>query len=381
MIQGGTAGEIGQQIVGGGGFADPAAAQQGLQRLEQNPALLAVHNQVQDAHDQMTALGQQAGQKQSRVSQSAYAYNSALNDYKTGIPTVNDNPDQARELAELKDKIEKVKKYVGKGLEYAGTALGKAGVPGAETVGAHAGPVVDFLTDQFYEGELNSIQTKINQYNSAHREHAITARLDTVREKSLAFTSAITDFKDTVEAFAHAQTTFRDKLRAFGRSADAGHGDRYAQIASVLAEVDTYETQLDETLRLAFQEQAAGREAASARRTVEGGPREGGGRDAGMPYYEPYRWFHINGDWGYECQQNELHLNSSGSSRGSAGGVENVGVNATVDKAVLDLQGFRAEVDPMRRALAQAMDLRMDQAMPTASGGPAPTARSANTGL
>jgi hypothetical protein len=380
-IAGGTAGEIGQQIVQGTGFADPAAAQQRMQRLEQNPALLAVHNQVQTAHDQMNTLGQQVGQKQSLVSQNAYGYTSALNDFKTGIPTVSDNPDQARELKDLKEQIENVKKYVGKGLEYAGKAAGAAGVPGAEAVGSHAGPAVDWLTDQFYNAQLNQINTKIQQYNTAHQEHAITARLDTVREKSRAFTSAITDFKDTVEAFAHAQTTFRDALRAFGRSADAGGGGgRYAQIASVLAEVDTYVVQLDETLRLAYQEQTAAREAESSRRTAAGGQREGGGRDAGLTYYEPYRTFHNNGGWNYQCQQQELSLNAAGS-RGSAAGAQDVGANATVDKAVLDLQGYRAEVDPMRRALAQAMDLRMDQGMPSAPGGPAPTARSANTGL
>lgn len=380
-VSGGTAGQIGQQIVQGAGFADPGAAQEQMRRMERNPALLAVHNQVQDAHDQMVGLGEQVGQKQSTVSQNAYAYNGALNNFKTGIPTVNDNPDQARERQQLIERIENVKKYVGKALAYAGKGLERAGVPGAGTVGEHAGVAVDWLTDQFYDNELNGIQAMISQYRQAHGEHAVTANLDDVRAKSRAFTGAITEFNNAVAAFAHAQTTFREKLRAFGASADSGHSDRYAQIASVLAEVDTYVVQIDDTLRLAYQEQTAAREAAASRRTLEGRPPDGDGRGARLPYYEPYRWFHINGGWGYECLQHELHLSTIGDVQGSASGVANVGVNETVDNAVRDLQELRAEADSMRRALAQAMNLRMDQGMPVAPGGPAPTSRSESTGL
>lgn len=382
IARGATAGEMGEQLVRGAGLGDPDAARARLQRLQTNPALLAAHTQVQTAHDQMIALGQQVGTRQSAVSTSAYNYMGALNAFKTGVPTVNDNPDQAKELKDLKEQIERVKKYVGKGLEYAGKGLEAAGVKGAEKAGAAAGPAVEWLTDQFYDAELNGIQSKINMYNTAHREHAITATLDAARAGSRAFTAAVTEFSNAVEAFAHAQTTFRDQIRAFGRAADAGHGDKYAQIASVLAEVDTYETQLDDALRLAYQEQTAAAEAASARRTAEGGANPGGApRTAGMPYYEPFKTYHINGGWGYECSRNELHLQVVGSSRGSAEGVANVGVNATVEQAIRDLQTFRAEVDPMRRALARAMDLRMDGAMPVPAGAPAPTPRGANTGL
>jgi len=166
----------------------------------------------------------------------------------------------------------------------------------------------------------------------------------------------------------------------------AGHGDKFAQIASVLAEVDTYETQLDDALRLGFQEQTAAQEAASARRTVQGGPGSAGGpRQEGMSYYEPYKFFHNNGGWGYECMQQELNmsrvLKGYGTSRGTAEGHGNLGINETVDEAVKTLQQYRQEVDPMRRALAQAMDLRMDTGMPTSAGGPAPAQRSANQGL
>ena len=380
QVAGGTSGDIGQQIVQNAGFADPAAAEDRMKKLELNPGLLAVKNQVQEGHEKMVALGQAAGDKQGKVSQAAYGYQSALNNFKTGIPSIKDNPDQAKELAELNAKIETVKKYVGKGLEYAGKALDKV-VPGAEKVGEHAAIVTDWLTDQFYDAQLNGIQSTIAQYNAAHSEHAITAKLDDIRAASGKFTTAVTAFQNAVEAFAHAQSTFRETLRSFGRSADAGHGDRFAQIASVLAEVDTYENQVDETLRLAYQEQTAAHEATAARRTAVGGPTDGGGRQAGMPYYEPYKFFHSNGGWGYECTKNELNLGVLPSSRGSAEGVENVGVNATVDKAVLDLQGYRKEVDPMRKALAQAMNLNMDSSIPVAPGAPAPTSKSANTGL
>ena len=327
----------------------------------------------------MVTFGQSVGQKQSRVSQTAYAYNAALNQLKTGVPTVNDNPEQAAQLNDLKAKIENVKKYVGKGLEYAGKAAAAAGVPGAAAVGEHAGPVIDMLTDAYFAPQLNDIQSTLAQYNAAHTEHDVTASVDNVRAASRAFTDALTDFRDTVEHFAHAQSEFRDKLRSLGRAADGGHGDRYARIASILAEVDTYETQLDNALRLAYQERTAASEASAARRTAAGGPIEGGGHQAGMPYYEPYSFFHANGGRSYECMRQELRLASGG--RGSAEGPENIGVNPTVDRAIRDLQGFRNEVDPMRRVLAQAMDLRMDTSLPEAPAAPTPTSRSANTGL
>jgi hypothetical protein len=378
-VAGGTAGEIGEQVVRGTGFADPTAAQDRMRQLERNPGLLAVHNQVQDAHTQMVSLGQSVGQKQSTVSQAAYSYKSALNSFETGVPSVNDNPEQAAQLSALKSKIEKVKNYVGKGLEYAGKAAEAAGVPHATTVTDRAGPVVDLLTDAYFEPQLNEIQTTIAQYNAAHAEHAITANLDNIRAASRAFTAALTDFRQTVEAFANAQAQFRDKLRALGRSADSGHDDHYAIIASVLAEVDTYVTQLDTTLSLAYQEQTAAREVTSARQTAAGGPGSNGARQPGKTYYEPYRFFHANGGWGYECMPNELRIPTAG--RGSAEGDENLGANATVERAIRDLQGFRAEVEPMRRALAQAMDLRMDDAMPQGQDSPPPTQSGANTGL
>lgn len=383
QIAGGTAGEMGSQIVESAGLGDPEAARAHMQGLAANPALETVRRQTQEAHDQMNTAGQAVGAKQTVVSTSAYTYMEKLNEFKTGIPSVNTNPDQAKELSELKEKIENVKKYVGKGLEYAGKALGAAGVPGAEKVGEHAQPAVDWLTDQFYDAELNGINSKITQYNAAHTEHQITANLDAVRAASRAFTGAITDFKNAVEAFAHAQLTFRDSLRGFGAAADrSGGGDHYARVASVLAEVDTYETQLDDALRLGYQEQTAAHEAAGARHTVEGGPGAAGApRDAGATYYEPYRTFHSNGGWGYQCMRQEVSFHSYGTSRGSASGAANVGVNATVDEAITMLQGYRNEIEPMRHALATAMNLRMDSAMPTSAGGPAPTARGANTGL
>jgi hypothetical protein len=270
---------------------------------------------------------------------------------------------------------------VGKGLELAGKAAEKAGVEGAGTVGEHAGVAVDWLTDQYFEPKLNDIQTKLAQYNSAHKENAISASLDNVRAASRAFTAAISDFQDTVEKFAHAQAIFRDKLRMLGRTADAGHGDKYGQVATVLAEVDTYETQLDEALRLGYQEQTASREAASSRRTAESGSGETGGSSPVRKYYKPYEFYHANGGKGYECEPIELHIQSPITQRGSAEGVTNIGANATVDDAIKLLQGFRAEVDPMRSALAQAMDLNMDKSMPTPPGGPAPTSREEKTGL
>ncbi len=382
---GATAGEIGQQIVHSAGLGDSNAAQQRMKRMEQDPhsSLGSAHIEVQKAHDELVTLGQQAGQKQSTVSQSAYHYYGALNAFKSGVPTVNDNPDQKKELDDLKAKIESVKKWVGKGLEYAGKGLEKVGVKGAETVGEHAGGAVDWLTDQFYDAQLNDIQTKVNQYNQAHTEHKVTSMLDDVRAASTKFISAITDFNDAVEKFSWAQTNSRDRVRMLGGMADAasGHGDHFAQVASVLAEVDTFELQLDQTLRLAYQEQTAAGEAASSRQTLEhGGPAESGGGKTGLPYYSPYAWFHPNGGWGVECQVNELRLRS-GDSRGSALGDADVGVNETVDQAVKDLQDLRRQADSMRASLAKAMDLNMNEGMPTTAGGPAPTARSANTGL
>jgi hypothetical protein len=371
---------MGKEIVHGAGLGDQGAAQQGMQKLEVNPAMLGVHNQVQDAHDQMQSLGKKVGTEQNAVSMAVYAYQAALNNFKSGLPHVETNPEQAAALNELKEKIETVKKYVSKGLELAGKGLEKAGVPGAGMVGEHAGVAVDFLTDQFYAAELNGIQTKIAQYNGAHREHPITAGLDTVREKSRAFTGAVTEYNSAVEEFGHAQTTFRDKLRSLGRAADAGHGDHYAQIAAVLAEVDTFETQLDDALRLAYQEQTAANEATATRRTLEGGRKEGGGRDAPMPYYSPYRWFHNNGGWSYECQPNELHLGTYGA-RGSTEGDVNVAVNPTIEKGIDDLKWSREQVDPMRQALAQALDLKMEGGAPTAPGGTGTTSRSEKTGL
>ena len=376
-------GEMAEQLTQSAGLKDTDAAKAKMQNLERNPALLGVHAQVQKAHDDMTTLGQQVGGKQSAASKAVYQYQAALNNFKTGVPSVNDNPDQAKELADLKEKIEKIKKYVSKGLEYAGKAADAAGLKGADKVAEKAGPVVDFLTDEFYDAELNGIKSKIELYNQNHREHAITASLDEVRAASHAFTAAITDFKETVEKFAHAQVTFRDLLQQFGRTADGTKGgSKFAQIAAVLAEVDTYETQLDDALRLGYQEQTAAKEAAAARKSAEGTPKAGGGpRDGVLPYYEPYRFFHNNGGWGYECMKHELHINSLGTSRGSAEGVENIGINATVDKAILDIQEFRKQVDPMRQNLAKAMDLRMDNAMPTGAGSPAPTQRGEKTGL
>jgi hypothetical protein len=239
---------------------------------------------------------------------------------------------------------------------------------------------VDFLTDQFYASQLNGIQSKIAQFNSAHREHSITASLDTVREKSRAFTGAVTDYNNAVDDFGHAQATFREKLQSLGRAADAGHGDHYAQIAAVLAEVDTFETQLDDALRLAYQEQTAANEAAASRRTLEGGRNEGGGKDAPMPYYSPYGWFHNNGGWSYECQVNELHLGTYGA-RGSAEGDVNRAVNPTIEKGIDDLKWSRDQVDPMRQALAQALNLKMEGAAPASVGGPGTTSRSEKTGL
>ena len=379
-IAGGSAADIGQQVVSAAGLGDADAAQRQLQQVDRDPAMLAVHNQVQGAHDQMVTLSQQVGAKQSAVSTAAYDYEGKLNQFKTGIPSVNTNPDQAAQLNELKEKIEKVKQYVGKGLEWAAKGAEAAGVEGADKAVAPLEKVADFLTDQFYDNQLNDINTKIQQYNTAHQEHAITASLDAVRASARTFTQSIRDFGDTREAFAHAQTTFRDQLRAFGRSADRGHGDKFAQIASVLAEVDTYETQLDDALRLAMQEQAAAQEAASARRTVGGGPgQNGAARQQGMPYYEPYRTFHNNGGWGYECMQQEVNLPAILTGTGGSGTAGNA--NRVVDEAVQTLQGYRREVDGMRASLAKAMDLRMDNAMPTSAGGPAPTARSSNQGL
>ena len=383
VAAGSSAKEIGEQVVKNAGFADADAAQKRLQKAAANPnsSLAVVNIAVQNAHNDMSALGQQVGDKQQAVRLAASAYTVALNNFKTGFPTVNDNPEQAKELSDLKEHVETVKKYVGKGLEYAGKGLEAAGVPGASKVGDNAGPVVDFLTDQFYESQLNGINTKISQYNAAHAEHKISADLNQVKGASTGFTRAITDFTETKEKFARAQATFRTQLMSFGRMADAGHGDHYAQIAVLLAEVDTYEVQLDDALRLAFQERAAAGQAANSRRNLEGGPNPDGSRSPALKYYEPYRWFHANGGWSYECAVQELRLRSLPSSRGSADGVANVGVNATIDKAIEDLQGFRAEVDPMRRGLAQAMNLNMDHAAPQMSGGPAVPSRDAKTGL
>jgi hypothetical protein len=387
-IAGGTAGEIGEQAVQAAGFADPTAAQKRMQDIDSDPhsTVGVMHTQVQDAHDKMVELSQQVGDKQSAATQNAYKYQAALNELSGGIPSVNTNPDQAKELQELKDKIETVKKYVGQGLEYAGKAAEAAGLKGADKAVEPLKKVADFLTDQFYEPQLNDINTKITQYNTAHTEHKITATIDNVRAASRAFTQTISDFNDTREKFAHAQDTFRDLLHQFGRTADkAKGGDKYSQIASVLAEVDTYESQLDDTLRLGYQEQTAATEATNARREVTGSPAEGGTpAQPGLPYYEPYKWFHNNGGWSYQCAQHKMDLSSILSwtyGKGSARGPASQGINATMDDAIKQLQQYRTEVDGMRKALAQAMDLRMDNSMPTSAAGPAPAQRSAVQGL
>ncbi|SIT43259.1 hypothetical protein BN2475_420022 [Paraburkholderia ribeironis] len=378
-----TAGQIGEQIVQASGFADTDAAQDAMKKLERDTGFLGVHNQAQDAHTEMVKSGQAVGSTQSKVSQAAYAYNAALNTFEGGIPPVEDNPEQAKALSDLKGKIEKIKKYVGKGLEYAGKGLEKLGVEGAEKVGGAAGPVVDWITDQVYDAELNGLQSQIAKYNQAYTEHKVSGELDEVRKASRAFTEAIANFNNAVNQYGENQRIFRDKLsKLAGAAAGKGAGGgRFAMIATVLPEVDSYEDQLDTTLRLGYQEQAAAAEAAASRRSLEGGPKEGGGRDAGLPYYEPYMFHHNNGGWNYECQRNELRIASLGTSRGSAAGVANIGVNETIDEAIRTLQTLRAEVDPMRKALAKAMDIRMDTGMPTSAGGVAPTSRSANTGL
>ncbi len=381
-IAGGTAGEMGEQIVQNAGFQDSYAAQQEMQKREPQGQMPAEHNDVQKAHQDLVAASQQVGGKQAAVQAATYDYQSALNNFERGVPSVNDNPDQAKELTELKEKIETIKKWVGIGLEAAGKVAEMAGVEGAEKAVEPAKKVAEFLTDAAYDNQMNEIKAKIGLWNAAHREHAITADLDKVRAAQIRFTQSLREFNQTQEAFATAQKTFRDALQLYGRVADGGKGDKFAQIASVLAEVDTYEAQLDATISLGYQEQSAGATAASARKTAEGGPGAAGQpRQAGQVYYEPYKFFHANGGWGYECSRQELHINSLGTSRGSAEGVANVGINATVDEAIKMLQEYRKEVDPMRQALAKALDLRMDNTMPAPDAGPAPTARAANQGL
>jgi hypothetical protein len=172
--------------------------------------------------------------------------------------------------------------------------------------------------------------------------------------------------------------TFRNKLRDFAGAADkvAGGGDKFSRIAALLGEVHTYETQLDEALRLGYQEQAAAQQAASDRRDVGGGPgaTPNDPRQGGQPYYEPYSFFHSNGGRSYECMKHEVNLPAQLRTGGS--GKEST-VNMHVDEAIKALQGFRKEVDPMRQALASAMDLTMNNPMPIAATGRAPTSRSA----
>ena len=351
-----------------------------MKKLELNPGLLAVKNQVQEGHEKMVALGQAAGDKQGKVSQAAYGYQSALNNFKTGIPSIKDNPDQAKELAELNAKIETVKKYVGKGLEYAGKALDKV-VPGAEKVGEHAAIVTDGLPDQFYDAQLNGIQSTIAQYNAAHSEHAITAKLDDIRAASGKFTTAVTAFQNAVEAFAHAQSTFRETLRSFGRS--GGRRPRRS-----------FCTDCECPGRSGYLREPSGRNLAPRLPGADCGAR-GHGSAADCGWRPHRRWrpasrnavlrtlqvFPFQRGLGLRVHQERTESRSTSILSRLAEGVENVGVNATVDKAVLDLQGYRKEVDPMRKALAQAMNLNMDSSIPVAPGAPAPTSKSANTGL
>jgi hypothetical protein len=379
-IAGGSAADIGNQVVSAAGLGDPDAAQRKMKKAEVDPAMGSLHKQVQDAHDQMVALSQDVGTSQQDVTAAGYDYQSKLNSLATGVPTVNTNPDQAKEASEIKEQIEKVKQYIGKGLELAAKGAEAAGIEGADKAVAPLEKVGDFLTDEFYAPKLNDINTKVEQYNMAHEEHKITAMMDDIRAASTRFVKSVTVFNNTREKFEHSQKTYRTALQGLGRSADAGHGDKFAQVAAVLAEVDTYETQLDETLRLGLQEQTAAQMAASARREVGGGPGAAGApRQEGQPYYEPYRWFHSNGDWSYQCTQQEVNLPAVLTRTGGSGVASTA--NAAVDDAVKELQGYRQGVDPMRQELAKALDLTMDNAMPSSAGGPGPPQRSANQGL
>jgi Domain of unknown function (DUF4157) len=383
-IKGGTAGEMGGQVIKDAGLSDAATAQSKMQDLETaNPAMQALHMQMQSSHKEMVELGQKVGHDQNAVSEKALAYEGSLNAFRDGIPSVKDNPDQAAELGALKSEIETVKKYVGKGLEYAGKGADMLGVPHASDVVSAVGqPVVDFITDTFYEGKLNGIQTKIAQYNAAHTEHAISAKLDDVRQKAHAFTQSIVDYRNTAEAFATSETTFRKSLEQMGKTADGkGGGNHFAEIASVLAEVDVYVAQLDDAIRLGMQEQAAAAQATTARRTVEGGANADGTRDDGLVYYEPYEFFHANGGLNFECMKQELRIHTAGGQGSAQTGSRGKGSTDEVTESLTALQGFRKEIDPMRQELAKAMDLTMENGVPDSVAGPAPTQRSAASGL
>ena len=302
-------------------------------------------NDFRERRSDLEAVSGEITTCQHNASSQSHTLLEAIDALQAGPTTRVEAGSAARsELSSVRAQCERVKSWVrtatSAAATRAATAMTAAGAPAAVSAAAgHVGTATDFFVDGAYAGQINTLQTAVDEAEERAASHARDAQMRAVRAAMEAWHANLVRLMSAIDRLRGLRNELRTSTDLTSGAADAsGHGD-IAVIIRFTGECDEFLAQVRTTIGLGEAEQAAA--------TYATGDRDAAGA---LTYYAALQTYSL-GEITYQAQARHAVI-SEGYSTGSTEGDH--GVNPAVNRALTELRGMESLVSAFHGRLSIA---------------------------